>query len=85
MINVQLAHEKTHFQHRSGNISNLCENVAHGQPSVSQEEEEIENSNFEHEPSKHPSEAPEEDDRKPGAKRLKRSQKMRLRVGLRKS
>ena len=49
MINVQLAQEKSHFEHRSGNISNLGENIAHAQPSVSQEEEEIQNSNFEHE------------------------------------
>ena len=55
------------------------------QPSVSHEEEEIQKSNFEYESSKHPSEAPEEDDRKPAAKRIKRSQKMRLRVGLKKS
>ena len=65
MINVQLVHEKSNFEHRSGNISNLGENVACAQPSVSQEEEEIQNSNFEHESSKCPSEDPEEDDRKP--------------------
>ena len=72
MINVLLAQEKTHFEHRSGNISNLGENVAHAQPSVSQEEEEIRNSNFEHESSKHPSEDCEEDDRKPAAKRIRK-------------
>ena len=72
MINVQLAQEKSHFEHRSGNISNLGENVAHAQPSVSQEEEEIQYSNFEHELSKCLSEASEEDDRKPGAKRTKK-------------
>ena len=33
------------------------------QPSVSHEEDEIQNSNFEHVPSKHPSVDPEEDDR----------------------
>ena len=44
MINVQLAQEKSHFDNRSGNISNLGENVAHAQPSVSQEEVEIQNS-----------------------------------------
>ena len=35
MINVQLAHKKSHLEHRSGNISNLGESVAHAQPSVS--------------------------------------------------
>ena len=36
MINVQLAHEKSHFEHRSGNNSNLGENVAHAHPSVTE-------------------------------------------------
>ena len=63
-----LAREKSHFEHRSVNNSNLGENVACAQPSVSQEEEKIQNSNFEHESSKRPSEEPEEDDRKPAAK-----------------
>ena len=85
MINVQLAHEKSKIEHRSSNISHPGENVAHAQPSVSHEEEKIQNLNFEYELSKHPSEDPEEDDRKPAAKRIKRSQKMRLRVGLKKS
>ena len=84
MINVQLAGKKSHFEHRSGNISNLGENVACAQPSVSQEEEEIQNSDLEHELHKCPRDDPEEDDRKPAAKRIKRSQKMRIRVGLRK-
>ena len=43
MINVQLAREKSHFEHRSGNNSYLGENVAHAQPSVSHEEEETQN------------------------------------------
>ena len=72
MINVQLAREKSHFEHMSGNISNLGENVACAQPSVSEEEEEIQNPNFEHELCKHPSEDPEENDRKPAAKRIKK-------------
>ena len=72
MINVQLAQEKSHFEHRSGNISNFGENVAHAQPSVSQEEEEIQNSNFEYESSKCPSEDPEEDERNPAAKIIKK-------------
>ena len=40
------------------------------QPSVSHEEDEIQNSNFEHVPSKRPREDPEEDDRKPATKRI---------------
>ena len=51
---------------------NLGESVAHAQPSVSQEEEEIQNSKFEHESSKHPFEDPDENDRKPAAKRIKK-------------
>ena len=48
------------------------ENVAHAQPDVSHEEDEIQNSNFEHVPIKRPSDDPEEDDRKPAAKRIKK-------------
>ena len=70
MINVLLAHKKSKIEHRSSNISHPGENVAHAQPSVSHEEEEILNSNFEYELSKHPREDPEEDDRKPGAKTI---------------
>ena len=72
MINVQLAHEKSKIEYRSSNISHRGENVARAQPSVSHEEEEIQNSNFEYESSKRPSEDPEEDDRKPTAKRIKK-------------
>ena len=43
MINVWLACDKSHFEHRSGKNSILGENVAHTQPSVSQEEDEIQN------------------------------------------
>ena len=46
--------------------------MACAQPSVSHEEDEIRNSNFEHVPSKRPSENPDEDDRKPAAKRIKK-------------
>ena len=60
MINVLLARKKSHFEHRSGNNSNSGENVACAQPSVSQKEEQIQNSNFEYELSKHPSEDPEQ-------------------------
>ena len=45
--------------------------MAHAQPSVSHEEAEIQTSNFEYESSECPSEDPEEDDRKPVAKRIK--------------
>ena len=45
---------------------------AHAQPSVSHEEDEIQNSNFEYGSSKCPGEDPEEDDRKPAAKRIKK-------------
>ena len=70
MINVQLAREKSKIEHRSSNISHPGENVACAQPSVSHQEEEIQNSNFEYGSTKRPSEEPEEDDRKPAAKRI---------------
>ena len=73
MINVPLPCEKSTLEHRSNNVPHTVENVAHAQPSVSHEEDEIQNSNFEHVPSKRPrSEAPEEDDRKPAANRIKK-------------
>ena len=72
LINVQLAHQKSHFEHRSGNNSNFGENVSCAHNQVSQEEEEIQNSNVEYESSRHPSEAPDEDDRKPAAERFKK-------------
>ena len=70
-MKVQLAREKSHFEHRSSNISTSGENVAHAQPSVTQEEGEIQNSNFEHESRSRPREASEEEDRKTAAKRIK--------------
>ena len=69
---MHLAREKSTIEHRSSNISCPVENVAHAQPSVSHEEDEIQNSNFEYESSKRPSEDPDEDDRKPTAKRIKK-------------
>ena len=72
MINVLLAHKKSKIEHRSRNISHPGENVACAQPSLVKEEEEIQNSNFGYELSKHPSDDPEEDDRKPAAKRIKK-------------
>ena len=68
MINVQLAREKSTIEHRSSNISHPGENVACAQPSVTYEEDEIQNSKFEYRSSKRPS----EDDRKPPAKRIKK-------------
>ena len=83
MINVQLAHEKSMIEHRSSNISHPGENVARAQSSVSHEEDEIQDSNFEYGSSKRPSEAPKERMRgNQQPKELNRSQKMRLRVGL---
>ena len=55
---VQLACEKSTIEHTSGNISYPGENVAHAQPSVSHEEEEIQNSIFEYGLSRRPSEDP---------------------------
>ena len=73
MINMHPAHKKSMIKHsRGSNISHPVENVAHAQPSVSHEEDEIQNSNFEYGSSKCTSEDPEEDDRKPGEKRIKK-------------
>ena len=72
MINVQLAHEKSMIEHRSNYISHPGENVTRAQPSVSHEEDEIQNSNFEYGSSKCPGEEFEVDDRKPEAKRIKK-------------
>ena len=38
------------LEHRSNNVPRTVENVARAQPSVSHEEDEIQNSNFEHVP-----------------------------------
>ena len=70
MINLPLARERSMSEHRSNNVLHTVENVA--QPSVSHEEDEIQHSNFEHVPIKRPREDPEEDDRKPAAKRIKK-------------
>ena len=73
MINVPLAREKSTLKDRCNNDAQRTgENVARAQPNLSHEEDEIQNSNFEHVPSKRPSEDPEEDDRKPAAKRIKK-------------
>ena len=70
MINVPLAREKSTLKHGCNDAQRTGENVAHAQPNLSHEEDEIQNSNFEHVPSKRPSDDPEEDDRKPAAKRI---------------
>ena len=72
MINIHLAREKSMIEHRSNNIPHPVEKVVCAQPSVSHEEDKTQNSNFEHVPSKRPSEDPEEDDRKPAAKRIEK-------------
>ena len=72
MINVLLAREESTLEHSSNNVPHTVENVACAQPSVSLEEDEIRNSNFEHVSCKRPREEPEEDDRKPAAKRIKK-------------
>ena len=69
MIIIHLSGKKSLIEHRSSNVSHPVENVACGQPSVSLKENKIQNSNFEYVPSKRQSEDPEEDDRKPAAKR----------------
>ena len=68
MISVPLAREKSTLKDGCNNAPRTGENVARAQPNVSHEEDEIQNSNFEHVPSKRPSDDPEEDDRKPAAK-----------------
>ena len=68
MINVPLAREKSTLKDGCNNTPRTGENVARTQPNLSHEEDEIQNSNFEHVPIKRPSDDPEEDDRKPAAK-----------------
>ena len=72
MTNVQLAREKSTLEHRRNNVQRTVENVVHAQPSVSHEEDEIQNSNFEYVPSQCPRDDPEEDDRQPAATRIKK-------------
>ena len=72
VINVPRAREKSTLKDGCNNAPRTGENVAHAQPNVSHEEDEIQNSNFEDVPSKRPSDDPEEDDRKPAAKRIKK-------------
>ena len=72
VINVLLARETSTLKDGCNNSPCTGENVARAQPNVSHEEDEIQNSNFEHVPSKGPRDYPEEDDRKPAVKRIKK-------------
>ena len=72
VINVPLACKKSTLEHRSNNVPCTVENVVCTQPNLSHEEDKIQNSNFEHVPSKRQSDDPEEDDRKPAAKQIKK-------------
>ena len=72
MINIPLAREKSTLKDGCNDAQRTGENVARAQPNLSHEEDEIQISNFEHVPSKRPSDDPEEDDRKPAAKRIKK-------------
>ena len=72
MINVTLAREKSTLKDGCNDAQRTGENVARAQPNLSHKEDEIQNSNLEHVPSKRPSDDPEEDDRKPAAKRIKK-------------
>ena len=83
MINAQLARKKSTIEHRSSNISRPCENAAHAQPSVSHKEDEIQILNM-----GRASVQVKILKRMIGnqeREELKRSQKMRLRVGLKMS
>ena len=72
MINIPLAREKSTLKDGCNNAPRTGANVARAQPNLSHEEDKIQNSNFEHVTSKRPSDDPEEDDRKPAAKRIKK-------------
>ena len=72
LINVPMAREKSTLKDGCNNTPCTGEKVARAQPNLSHEEDEIQNSNFEQVPSKRPSDDPEEDDRKPAAKRIKK-------------
>ena len=72
MINVPLAREKSTLKDGCNDAQRTGENVVRAQPNLSHEEDEIQNSNFEHVPTKCPRGDPEEDDRKPAAKRIKK-------------
>ena len=72
MINEPLTCKKKTLEHRSNNVPHKVENVARAELSVSHKEHKIRNSNLEHVPSNRPCKAPEDDDRKPAAKSIKK-------------
>ena len=72
LINVPLAREKSTLKHGCNNAPRTGKNVVRAQPNLSHEEDKIQNSNIEHVPNKRPSDDPEEDDRKPAAKQIKK-------------
>ena len=80
MINVHLGHEISTIEHRSSNVPWPVENVAHAQPSVSHEEDEIRNSNFEYVLINRPRKILKRMIGNQWPKEFKRSQKMKLRV-----
>ena len=80
MTNVPLAREKSTLEHRSNNVPRTVKNVACAQPSVSHEEDEIQNSNSEHVPIKRPRMILQRMIGYQLPKELKMSQKMMLRV-----
>ena len=82
MIKMMLACEKSSIEHRSSNISNTCENVVCAQPSVCHEQDEIQNSIFEYGSSKFHVKLLKRMIGNQQPKELKRSKKMRPRVGL---
>ena len=85
MINVQLACKKSKIEHRSSNISHPGENGAHAQPSVSHKEEEIQNSNLNMSRASVQVKILKRLIENQQQRELRRSQKMGLRVGLKKS
>ena len=80
VINIPLAREKSTLEHRSNNVPHTAENVVCAQASVSHEEDEIQNSNFEHVPSKGQVKILKWMIGNQLPKEFKRSQKMMLRV-----
>ena len=84
-INMHLACKKTMIKHWSSHVSHPGENIACAQPSVSHEEDEIQDSNFEYGSSQRPKKILKRMIGNQQQKELKRSQKMRLRVGLKMS
>ena len=80
MINIPLTREKSTLEHRCNNIPHTVKNVVCAQPSVSHEEDEIQNSNFEHVPASVQLMILKRMIGNQLPKELKRSQKMMLRV-----